>query len=181
MQNAVLWAPWRLEYILSPKEPQCIFCVKPQQDDDPANLILARGRHTFAILNRFPYNNGHLMVVPYRHVAVLSDLKPAELTEMMLVTQAAERVLTEHMSSDGLNIGMNVGVTAGAGIDDHLHLHIVPRWNGDTNFMPVIGETKVIPQALADTYRRLSGPLTEAMNAFTVDSQEAVPTQPQGA
>ena len=169
VRKSVLWAPWRLEYILSPKEPDCIFCVKPSQSDDAANLILARGKHAFAILNRFPYNNGHLMVVPYRHVATLSDLRPAELTEMMLITQAAERVLTESMSAEALNIGMNVGVVAGAGIDEHLHLHVVPRWNGDTNFMPVLSDTKVVPQSLEDAYRQLQGPLAEAIRDLTTN------------
>ena len=165
--RSVLWAPWRLEYVLSDKDAECIFCEKPKEDDDEQNLILARGRHAFAMLNLFPYNNGHLMVVPYRHVDVLSGLGVEELTDLMLLTQACERVLMQEMSPEGMNAGFNLGAAAGAGIDEHLHLHLVPRWHGDTNFMPVLSDTNVIPQSLRDNYHQLCGPLTEEVSRLT--------------
>ena len=168
--KSVIWAPWRLAYVLSAKECGCVFCAKAEQTDDEANLILARGRLAFAILNLFPYNNGHLMIVPFRHVAELADLTPGEMLEMMCLAQAAEGVLRATMSPEGLNLGMNLGKVAGAGIDDHLHLHLVPRWNGDTNFMPVLADINVIPQSLADTYRQLCGPLQNAVNRFAAHS-----------
>ncbi|NCO43001.1 MAG: HIT domain-containing protein [Armatimonadetes bacterium] len=164
--KSVLWAPWRLAYVLSAKEGGCILCAKAAQTDDEANLILARGRFCFAILNLFPYNNGHLMIVPFRHVDKLAELTPDEMLEMMCFAQAAEGVLRAAMSPEGLNIGMNLGKVAGAGIDDHLHLHLVPRWNGDTNFMPVLTDTNVISQSLAETYRQLCGPLQNEVNRF---------------
>lgn len=166
-QKSVLWAPWRLEYILSEKEPDCLFCCKPEQGHDAENLILARGRHAFAMLNRFPYNNAHLMAIPYRHVAMLRDLTPEELQELMLFAQAYERVLTAAMAPDGMNVGMNVGAAAGAGIDEHLHLHVVPRWHGDTNFMPVLADENVIPQALRDTLQQLGPSLQEEIDRLT--------------
>ncbi len=138
----------------------CIFCEKPKEQCDKDNLIVARFENCFVIMNAFPYNNGHLMVVPYRHVPSLSDLKDDELSELMKVTQIAEGVLREALKPHGFNIGMNLGRCAGAGIEDHIHIHIVPRWNGDTNFMPVIGETKVLPELLSQTYEKLK-PLFE--------------------
>ena len=153
----VLWAPWRLEYILGEKESGCIFCSRVQQspDNDEKNLILTRGETCFVIMNRYPYNNGHLMVVPYRHTGDLTELTPAENQEIMAMLQQTLQVLTEAMTPDGFNIGLNLGKVAGAGVDDHLHFHIVPRWDADTNFMPVIGDTRVIPEALNATYRKL--------------------------
>lgn len=150
-----LWAPWRMEYILSPKTENCIFCDKPQQTNDRDNLILYRGASNFVIMNYYPYNNGHMMIVPYRHVANLEDLSINEQTEMMRILAKCSEIVKQTMQSDGLNIGMNLGKVAGAGIDDHLHFHIVPRWNGDTNFMPVLGHTKVISQALYETWDAL--------------------------
>lgn len=152
-----MWAPWRMEYILSPKPEGCIFCDKSRQRTDRDNLILARGQTCFVIMNFYPYNNGHLMVVPYRHVSDLERLTAEERTEMMSLLTKSNDILKASMHPDGLNIGMNLGKVAGAGIDDHLHFHIVPRWNGDTNFMPVVGHTKVVAQALYETWEALVG------------------------
>lgn len=158
-------APWRMDYILSnsdntPKEEVkdgtgCIFCDFPKLDDDEKHLILHRGEHAFVILNAFPYNPGHLMVVPYRHTADFPGLKPEELTEMTELTQTACKTLTELMHPQGFNIGMNIGKIAGAGIDQHLHIHVVPRWGGDTNFMPVLGEVRVLSEANYSVWKRL--------------------------
>ena len=133
----------------------CIFCDLPAEDDDERNYILARGRHTFVILNAFPYNPGHLMVAPYRHVGDYLDLDDEELAETMAFTRTAVRGLREGSDAHGFNLGMNLGHAAGAGIADHLHMHLVPRWGGDTNFMPVVGQTKVLPELLSETWERL--------------------------
>ncbi len=150
-----LWAPWRMEYIQQAKPAGCIFCDKPEQERDRENLILYRGRHSFVIMNYYPYNNGHLMVVPYRHTADLAGLQEAEQLEMMGLLGRCTRILTEAMKSQAFNIGMNLGRIAGAGVDDHLHFHIVPRWNGDTNFMPVAGNTRVLSQGLTESWESL--------------------------
>jgi len=150
-----LWAPWRLEYIVGEKTEGCIFCVFPQQDDDRKNRILYRGKHAFVIMNAFPYSNGHLLIAPYRHIADLSELTDEESLETMQLVQRSIRVLREVFRPDGINIGVNQGTAAGAGIADHIHTHLVPRWNGDTNFMPVFAEVKVIPEALEVTYDKL--------------------------
>jgi ATP adenylyltransferase len=138
-----LWAPWRQEFILGRKEKGCIFCKRLTKDDDRKNLILYRGKAAFVILNKYPYNSGHLMVVPNRHQRELEALTTGELTELMQLTQKCVQVLKKTFSPEGFNIGFNLGKTAGAGIDDHLHIHVVPRFTGDTNFLPVIGETKL--------------------------------------
>jgi len=157
-----LWAPWRMEYIGKVDHGgECILCAKPQQRDDEQNYILHRGQLAFVILNAFPYSNGHLLVAPYRHTGDLLDLADEELMALMAEMRLCARVLTAAMSPQGFNIGINIGRAAGAGIADHLHLHIVPRWSGDTNFMPVIGDTKVLPQALAESYRVLRAALEE--------------------
>jgi len=150
-----LWAPWRMEYILQEKPSGCIFCDKPKQDRDRENLILHRGAGCFVIMNFYPYNNGHLMIVPYRHIADLAALTAAEQSEMMTLLGRCTTILTQQLKPHGFNIGMNLGRTAGAGIDDHLHFHIVPRWNGDTNFMPVTGHTKVLSQGLQESWDSL--------------------------
>ena len=150
-----LWAPWRMEYILQEKPDGCIFCDKPRQDRDRDNLILHRGAGCFVIMNFYPYNNGHLMVVPYRHSADLAALTAAEQSEMMALLGRCTTILTQQMKPHGFNIGMNLGRTAGAGIDDHLHFHIVPRWNGDTNFMPITGHTNVLSQGLQESWDQL--------------------------
>ncbi len=156
-RERILWAPWRMEYILGEKEPGCIFCTKPKENDDKKNLILYRGEHNFVILNRYPYNNGHLMVVPYRHTAELPVLNEAEQSEMMRIISRSLSVLSRTIQPDGFNVGMNIGKIAGAGIDDHLHFHVVPRWAADTNFMPVVAQTKVVSEALEETWEKLHG------------------------
>jgi ATP adenylyltransferase len=157
-----LWAPWRMEYVGKVDNGgECVLCAKPQRQDDAQNYILHRGALAFVMLNAFPYSNGHLMIAPYRHTGDLLDLTEEELAAMMNETRLCLRVLTAAMSPQGFNIGLNIGRAAGAGIADHLHLHVVPRWSGDTNFMPVIGDTKVLPQALAESYRLLRKTLEE--------------------
>jgi ATP adenylyltransferase len=133
----------------------CIFCDLLAEEADEKNHILARGSLTFVILNAFPYNPGHLMVAPYRHIADFEDLTDEELAETMAFTRTAVRALREDFGAHGFNLGMNLGTVAGAGIADHLHLHLVPRWGGDTNFMPVVGQTKVLPELLSETWQRL--------------------------
>ena len=153
-----LWAPWRMRYIEGMDaggSEGCIFCEKPGENDDERNFIIYRGETCYLILNVFPYNNGHLMVVPYLHTPLLPDLDAETRLEMFDLTGIALEAITRTMRPDGFNIGMNIGRTAGAGIAEHLHLHAVPRWNGDTNFMPVIGGTKVISESLEDTYRKI--------------------------
>ncbi len=151
-----LWAPWRMAYITGPREGGCVLCEKAAGTDDPANLVLARGRWAYVLMNLYPYNNGHLLVAPYRHCDRLADLSPDELLDVMRWVQRSEVLLREELRPDGFNIGLNLGKVAGAGMEEHLHLHLVPRWNGDTNFMPVIGETKVMPEYLAATYAKLA-------------------------
>jgi len=150
-----LWAPWRIEYIQRTPEKGCILCQKPRQNDDEANFILYRGQHNFIILNAFPYNPGHLMVAPYRHIASLQDLKDAEAKEHFDIVKKSLKLLEEVMEPAGFNIGLNIGKVAGAGLAEHIHTHIVPRWQGDTNFMPVLSDTKVISEGLISTYRKL--------------------------
>ncbi len=149
-----LWAPWRMEYILSEKEKECLFCVKPKEEKDRDNLILYRYKNTFVIMNKYPYNNGHIMVVPYRHVSTLEGLSDEELFELMKVTSYSIKCIKEVYNPEGFNIGINLGEAAGAGIEEHLHIHIVPRWAGDSSFMTVIGEIKVIPEHILETYDR---------------------------
>jgi len=150
-----MWAPWRMEYILSEKPAGCIFCDKPNQQSDRENLILHRSESCFVIMNYYPYNNGHVMIVPYKHVSNLEDLTANERNDMMSVLTISAQILKKTMTPEGLNIGMNLGKAAGAGIDDHLHFHIVPRWNGDTNFMPIFGNAKVLPQGLLESWDML--------------------------
>ena len=149
-----VWAPWRIEYITKEREKGCIFCDKPKEKKDRKNLILYRGGAGFIIMNRFPYSNGHIMIVPFRHMSNLSNLNESERLDLMNLSIMGTQAL-EVLKPDGFNIGMNLGRIAGAGIDDHIHFHVVPRWNGDTNFMPVIADIKVIPEYLDQTYLRL--------------------------
>jgi len=153
--TVTLWAPWRMQYIAGPKSDGCIFCGKAKEGADARNLILARGSFTYVLLNIYPYNLGHLMIAPYRHVDSLGKLSPEERGEMMAWASRSERALREAFLAEGFNIGVNIGKVAGAGIDDHVHMHVVPRWGGDTNFMPVLGDTKVIPEHLEETYAKL--------------------------
>ena len=150
-----LWAPWRMEYIAGeqPAKGKCFLCIEGDADDNA--LVLVRRPTAFAIMNRYPYANGHVMVVPTRHVGRIEDLNDDELLEMMRLVRTVSSVLSEEMSIDGLNVGINMGKAAGAGLEEHIHIHVVPRWFGDTNFMPVVGETKVISEHLYETYRRL--------------------------
>jgi len=151
-----LWTPWRLAYVTEASTPAstCIFCAA-LADLDGEPLLVHRGARSFVILNKFPYNNGHLMIVPHRHVGRLADLDADEVTELMRLTQHAERVLAGVYAPHGFNMGLNLGTPAGAGIADHLHMHVVPRWHGDTNFMSVVGKTRVLPEELPATALRL--------------------------
>lgn len=148
-----LWAPWRMAFIGGPKRDGCFLCEKgaPEAAGDPANLIVARGATAYVLLNAYPYNSGHLLIAPYRHVADLTDLTPEELAELMDLTVKAEKAMVRAMRPQGFNFGFNLGAAAGAGVPGHVHGHLVPRWVGDTNFMPVLGNTRVVPQALEDT------------------------------
>jgi ATP adenylyltransferase len=157
----LLWAPWRVAYLTAPKVPGCVLCEAPASGDDRAALIVHRQALGYLILNRYPYNSGHLMAVPHRHVARLDDLTSQEAEGLMALTAQAVRALERAFHPGGFNIGMNLGRAAGAGIDDHLHMHIVPRWGGDTNFMPVLANVKVLPESLEETYDRLAAALAE--------------------
>jgi len=153
-----LWAPWRLTYIesASTAEPAgCIFVDLPEEADDEKNLILFRGKTAFVMLNAYPYTNGHLMVAPFKHTADFSNLSDEELLEINQLVAQCIRWISDCYHPDGFNIGVNLGSAAGAGIPDHVHWHIVPRWNGDTNFMTAIGEVRVLPQSLQESWRRL--------------------------
>ena len=150
-----LWSPWRLAYITGERtDTGCVFC-RALSDPDAAPLVVFRGTTCFVILNLFPYNNGHLMVIPNRHIASLSAAAPEELSELIDLTRRAELALTEAYQPHGLNMGINIGKPAGAGILDHVHMHVVPRWNGDTNFMSTVAETRVLPEELIETGIRI--------------------------
>lgn len=152
----ILWAPWRMDYILSDKQGEgCIFCDLPKQDSDRDNLILFRSSHTFVIMNRYPYNNGHVMVVPYPHIAMLNGMDEATMIDFMKVTNHAVESIRKAFLPEGFNMGINLGKIAGAGMEEHLHLHIVPRWAGDTSFMTVFDEIRVVPEHVLSTYDRL--------------------------
>jgi ATP adenylyltransferase len=154
-----IWTPWRYQYmrqVTSGKQPECIFCDAASRKDDAETLIVHRGAKTFVILNRFPYTSGHVMIVPYAHVAELNLCDMESLSEMMQLAQRVESVLHANYKPDGMNLGMNLGRAAGAGVVGHLHLHALPRWIGDSNFMTVTGETRVHPEDLKTTYERLS-------------------------
>ena len=152
-----LHAPGRMEYIEKADQPKagCIFCDKPREDCDGANCIAYRGEHCFVILNAFPYNSGHLMVIPYQHAAELGELSPETQLEMMQLATLCIEALRRTMCPDGFNLGINMGRAAGAGIAEHVHLHVVPRWNGDTNFMTTIGNTRVLPESLERTWEKI--------------------------
>jgi ATP adenylyltransferase len=151
-----LWTPWRYQYITGQGRPDgCIFCAAAESTDDRAHLVVHRSAHAYVILNRFPYTSGHLMVVPNAHVASLLDLPEPALVEMTTLARDSERHLRAVYRPEGLNLGMNLGVSAGAGIAGHLHMHALPRWTGDTNFMTVVGETRVLPEDLEVTWSRM--------------------------
>ncbi len=150
-----LWAPWRMTYILDNKQKGCIFCKKPKEKKDKENLIIYRGQYSCVMMNRFPYNNGHLMVFPKRHCPEFEELTDREFHELFMLIKSSIRVLKDQLHPHGFNIGMNIGKVGGAGFDKHVHFHIVPRWTGDTNFMPVLCETKIIPEYLEATYQKI--------------------------
>jgi len=152
-----IWSPWRMEYIESHgKEEGCVFCRALAAQDSPENLIVHRGKHAFVILNRYPYTSGHVMVVPMQHKPDLESLSPADRSEMMELTAEATAVLRRLYSTESFNIGLNIGEAAGAGIKEHVHIHVVPRWVGDTNFMSTLAQTRVLPQTLADTWAKIA-------------------------
>jgi ATP adenylyltransferase len=158
-----LWAPWRSTYMKEKKNSErCIFCIDADPADDEKNLVIYRGRLIFAILNRYPYTSGHLMIAPYEHVPRLSQASEAAAEEMMRMARRAERILETIYHADGLNIGMNLGEAAGAGIEQHIHLHVLPRWTGDANFMTSIGATRVLPEDLEETYSKLRHAFAES-------------------
>lgn len=150
-----LWSPWRLEYIISSKPDGCVFCDAPDLSSSNHPLIVFRGQLAYVILNLYPYNNGHLMVVPFRHHSTLAGLTSEEMTEVGRLTQLSERALREAYKLQGINVGVNLGAAAGAGIEEHVHVHLVPRWAGDTNFMTAVGQTRVLPEDIRDTAARL--------------------------
>lgn len=153
-----LWTPWRYQYmaqVTAGKQPECIFCDAAARKDDENTLVVYRGAKTFIILNRFPYTSGHVMIVPYSHVAELNLCDPGALDEMMRLAQRMEKIFQANYKPDGMNLGMNLGRAAGAGVAGHLHLHVLPRWFGDSNFMTVVGETRIHPEDLKVTYERV--------------------------
>ena len=151
----VLWAPWRIEYILSKKEQHCIFCPGDDRRQDRERLILYVGSYSVVLMNKFPYNNGHLLVAPKRHISDMDSLTDEEAMELFHMIKNSIRILRKVMNPDGFNVGLNMGKVAGAGIEEHMHFHIVPRWNGDTNFMTILGEVRVIPEHIRQTYDKL--------------------------
>jgi ATP adenylyltransferase len=159
MRERRLWAPWRLDYIKGPKPDECIFCTAPALGDDPAAHLIERGETCFSMLNAYPYNNGHLMIAPYEHVPSIEELEGPTLLELMTMSQRSLATLRDAYGPDGFNLGINQGKIAGAGFDDHVHLHVVPRWSADTNYMPVIGSTRVLPESLDGSYAALTAAL----------------------
>lgn len=153
--NDILYSPWRIKYILSEKENHCIFCLDHDESDDPKHFIIKRTKHSFVMLNAYPYNNGHIMIIPKKHCKSLQELDQDEISDLFNLVKETEMVVRAAYNPEGINIGINMGRAAGAGIDDHLHVHLVPRWNGDVNFMTVIGETRVIPEAFESAYSKL--------------------------
>lgn len=151
----ILWAPWRIQYILGPKPDDCVFCIPEHTDEDAARLILYRGTYAFVIMNKYPYNNGHIMVTPYRHCMDLADLPTEVAHEVMDLLQKSSDILKQHFHCQGINVGLNLGEAAGAGIREHLHFHLVPRWNGDSSFMAVMDEIRIVPEHLQSTYASL--------------------------
>ena len=150
-----IWAPWRMDYIESSKEPGCVFCEKSQSKKDKKNLVLYRGMETFILMNLYPYTNGHLMIAPYLHTSDVNELAEITNKEIMQFAKDCFNILKSKLGAEGFNFGANLGKVAGAGIDQHIHYHIVPRWSGDTNFMPVISDTKVMIEKLNKTWERL--------------------------
>ena len=150
-----LWAPWRIEYILGPKPDTCVFCLPESTEEDEERLVLHRGGRAFVIMNRYPYNNGHIMVCPYRHVSELTELSREEAHDVMDLVQRCSGILKQHFNCEGINVGLNLGKAAGAGIGEHLHFHLVPRWNGDSSFIAVMDDVRTVPQHIRETYKAL--------------------------
>ncbi|BFI75340.1 HIT domain-containing protein [Sulfurisphaera ohwakuensis] len=168
----ILWAPWRSKYVSEAsknKSSSCLFCDVIGKKEDKNNWIVYRGKFSFIILNAFPYNPGHLMVVPYKHVSSIEGLEEKEILEMMYFLKVSIKAIRKVYSPDGFNIGINIGRVAGAGIDQHVHIHLVPRWNGDVNFMPVIGGVKVLPEILEDTYNKLKPEIEKIISEEALD------------
>lgn len=161
-----LWSPWRYQYVSQAPQPECIFCVKASERRDAENFVLFRARHNFALLNLYPYTTGHLMIAPYRHVASLQEADADELEEMIRLTRLAEVCLRAVYRPQGLNLGMNLGECAGAGVAGHIHMHVLPRWVGDASFLTTVGETRVLPEDLPTTYRRLLAAFREQAAAW---------------
>lgn len=155
MKTKYLYSPWRLDYINSESCKGCIFCCKPDVKEDKNHLIVYRSKHCFVILNLYPYNNGHVMVVPYKHAATLAKLPKVVLNDVFATVQLTESVLSDVYKCEGINIGLNIGKAAGAGVDEHIHVHVVPRWQGDCNFMSVVGGKRVIPEDFESAYKKL--------------------------
>jgi ATP adenylyltransferase len=153
--NRPLWAPWRIDFIRSKKPSECFLCINEINAETQENHIIYRGESCFVILNKYPYNSGHLLIAPYRHIDDLDKSNGTERIEMMDLCVKSEKVLKQVMNPEAFNIGFNLGIAAGAGVKDHIHMHIVPRWNGDTNFMPVFSNTRVVPEALDETAKLL--------------------------
>ncbi len=160
-----LWTPWRMEYLTGERPPGCPLCTALAEACDDLSLVAYRGEHAFVVLNRYPYNNGHVMVVPNRHTSTIELLDEAELLSVMKLVNLSVAALRNSASPDGFNIGVNLGAAAGAGIEAHCHIHVVPRWAGDTNFMPILAQTRVIPESLADTRRKLETSIQKLLGA----------------
>jgi len=150
-----IWAPWRMEYILSKKPEECIFCLGEDKTEDKQRLVLYRSSLSLVIMNRYPYNNGHIMVAPLKHIAEVESVDPETALDMFQLLQKSLQILRKRLRPEGFNVGLNLGKVAGAGVEEHLHVHVVPRWNGDTNFMPVLGDIRVMPEHLEDSYDKL--------------------------
>ena len=157
----VIWAPWRMEYLEGDRMKDCIFCVAAADREDSRRHVLYRGQHAFIIMNRYPYTSGHLMVAPYRHLSQMEELDGEEMAELMALARKGVKALKKGYRPQGFNIGINIGAVAGAGIEAHIHLHVVPRWKGDTNFMPVLGSARVMPESLESTYKKLAEYINE--------------------
>jgi len=155
MDQSRLWSPWRMDYIRSPKDDGCIFCQKSENDLDRDNLVLFRGKNSFVLMNLYPYNNAHLLIAPYEHIDTTFELASIVTGEIMDIANESMKIIKKAMNAEGFNFGANIGAIGGAGIKDHIHFHVVPRWLGDTNFMPVIGHTKVMVEGLLETYDEL--------------------------
>lgn len=160
-----LWTPWRMEYLTGERPPGCALCTALAEPCEDLSLVAYRGEHAFIVLNRYPYNNGHVMVVPNRHISSIELLDDGELLSVMKLVNLSVAALRNLASPDGFNIGVNLGTAAGAGIEAHCHIHVVPRWAGDTNFMPILAQTRVIPESLADTRRKLETSLRSLLEA----------------